>query len=248
MLKINIYILIAGCLLIVSQAAFVHNASARENFDLIWEAKTYTPSFYEGKPLATQGSEIDINVISLNNELQKKTYIYNWYIATEYQGYRFQKEKSGLGKQNFSFKTKIRAGNKDIINLEIIDSDNENMVYTASLEIPISNPEIKIYKNDDAKNNLYTKQNKITVSLNYNEEIIYYFKALPFFFLVEKQSQLDYAWEMDQKFIQNSQFLEINIQNNQKQKILFNKVIFVKASRSIAPMQSAENSFNLVFD
>jgi len=231
--------------LLLSQILNIYQVKAEIDIDLIWEAKTYTSPLYDGKPLAVPNSQINIILIPLNNELTKKTYIYNWYINSNPQGYRLQTDQSGPGKQSFSFLTKVTNRNTERIDLEILDPNSEDLIYTKSINIPIIKPEIKIYNSDNQKNLINLKNSSIKTTLNYNETKNYYFNALPFFFSVNNLNQINYQWFIDSQPIETSRFMTLTItKHNQTSKIL--KTITLKAYREVFPFQSAESSFNFL--
>ncbi len=239
-----ICILTILCLVIFSQMIFSHQVLAQEDFDLIWEAKTYTPPLYSGKPLATQGSEITVTVVPLSDDLKQKGYIYNWSLATEPQGSRFQREKSGPNKLSFTFVTKSRYLTTEVVDLEVLDS-NQNFVFSRSLEIPIRQVEAKIYQSDEQKNMFYLRASSLQAALNFNEEKSYYFLIIPFFFNIESRKELDYAWNIDNQLVEQSNFLDLKVLKEKKN---FNiiKTISAQILNLTKRYENAESNFLLV--
>src|SRR4030042_2316781 len=86
------------------------------DFDLIWSVDTYAPYNYEGRNLPSRGSEIKIeaivNILSGNPYSLK----YSWFLEGV-----FQKNKSGYGKDTFSFSAVQRANSFHTVRLLIFN-------------------------------------------------------------------------------------------------------------------------------
>ncbi|MCK5021855.1 MAG: hypothetical protein KAR54_01230 [Candidatus Pacebacteria bacterium] len=210
------------------------------DIDLIWEAETYTPTFYKGKALNTHESVIKIvalpNFIDASkNKIDPKNLIYKWKKDLSVQG-----EKSGYAKNTLSFigPSLLR---ENIITVEIESMDGK-IKGRKLIIIEAQEPEIIFYENDPLlgiKNNLSIENN---FNLKSGELKLI---AQPFFFSLTSGNNIQYEWIMNG-----------NIINNNTNKIILKKPEEIKGLSTLSLriqditkiFQFAENDLNINFN
>lgn len=168
--------------------------------DLIWEANTYTPPFYKGKALDTQGSLIKIvaiqQMIDKNNiKIPSKNLMYKWIVKDEVNA-----ESSGYGKNVYTFQSEIIDVRETVgLNIKSIDQ-----TLSAEKELTLIGTDTKpvIYKNDPLLGILFNNGlNKKTSRLD-NAEIG--LSIYPFFFSTKKrESNIKYSWKINGAVVGN---------------------------------------------
>ncbi len=111
---------------------------------VLWEGKTYTPAFFEGRALYTPGSEVTFSVLPLVTDTSKHFYnkndlIYVWRIKGNSNPL-----VSGKGKHTVTLINKNEFEPFEIY-LEIKDPQGTIRV-TKKLTVPISQPEVQLYE------------------------------------------------------------------------------------------------------
>lgn len=168
-----IFILIAGCWLFVSKLA--QSQISQIDITLTWSTDTYTPLGYQGKALPVRGSDIEVVANIDDSRIDSENLTYNWFI-NDY----FKRESSGLNKQVLIFNTAITTNDKNIIRLEIKNTNNTFLGITY-LSIKTHQPEIAIITN------------KYEIKSNQEAQFI----AKPYFFNISNINELDYKWGSD---------------------------------------------------
>lgn len=162
---------------------------AQNGFDLTltWSSNAYVPPQYLGKILPTQGSRI--TVAALTNQ-PAEALKFKWQLDNTWQNFA-----SGLGRETFSFTAGQAPGFSHRVNLELSypGVDGDKILAETSIEIPVVNPEVRVYKIEPAKiwpnltNSLQTQVNLLAGTYTR-------FIALPYFFNIQKPQDLIYRW------------------------------------------------------
>ncbi len=172
-----ITILIIGCWFFIT--GLVQSQTSQIDITLTWSTDTYTPLGYQGKALPVRGSDIEVVANIDDSRIDSENLIYNWFI-NDY----FQEESSGLNKQVLKFNTEVTINNKNVIRLEIKNTNNI-FLGIAYLSIETSEPEIVLY----VKN----LPNKYEIKSNQEAQFV----TKPYFFNINNTNELNYKWKFD---------------------------------------------------
>ena len=133
-------------------------------FLISWKANTYVPADYQGKALATRGSQIEVAFELIDNgriaDVSSKEI--RWFV-------NFNLADKGVGKQNFVFNHDPYSGRDAVIKIEVIDYSDQRLKKTFT--IPIAPTEV-IIDTVDQRN----------------------FTAKPYFFNVDGLVAIDFDW------------------------------------------------------
>lgn len=165
--------------------------------DLVWEADTYTPPFYKGKPLIS--SDNTLSIIALpqltidgRSFLNPKNLVYTWSRDRRILG-----SESGFGKQ-----TLVIDGpsifQDTIISVEVSSLDTSLRAHK-TISITPQDPEILFYEKHPLRGILYNKALVGTFTL-YSDEFV--LRAEPYFMSnKDSKNNLEYNWTLDGKKI-----------------------------------------------
>lgn len=162
--------------------------------DLIYEAQTFTPPFYEGKAYFSRQSSVKISAMpqALNKNgqfIDPKNIIYKWYV----DGSVIQ-DQSGYGKQSFLYTGKLLSKSVKIgVDISTIE---EGSVANSSIFINPVTPEVLIYEKSPTLGTLYNKIVSDNFSINKPE---IEFEASPFSFKKDSVLNLStiYEWSLN---------------------------------------------------
>lgn len=166
---------------------------------LFWEADTYTPPFYRGKPLLSPQAKVKVVATPDNtgaqNALGAGNLVYIWE-----KGGTTMSDASGYGKNFFSF-----TGPKpyDETNVKVhVSSVDDTMKSEARVYLSLSNPFILFYDNNPLLGVLYNRPFSTTLALTKKEFSI---RAEPYFFSNERGEvqTLQYNWSVNGAQVQN---------------------------------------------
>jgi len=169
-----------------------------EYLDLYWSADTYTPFGYQGRALPTIGSLIEVEAdIKVSNgkayDLQ-----YSWFLDNV-----FQESKSGYGRDDFNFRIRRNKGRFHTVLVKIFNKSRSFYV-ERSINIPITNPEVIVYKKDKGITIPPYISSSKTFNIISDKEMV--FLALPYFFNIDSLTDLEFKWELGKKSIKESSF------------------------------------------
>lgn len=176
--------------------------------NLLWEANTYTPPFYKGKPLMSPQADVRVIAIpdSSINTLTAGNYVYNWkkdgYVLADFSGY---------GKNTFNF---IGPKPYALLNVGVeVSGFNGVAKSETSLNIPQTTPFVLFYENNPLMGILYNKALGSNVVITRKEFSV---SAEPYFFSPERSENIyeGYEWSLNNRGIENSSHL-ITLRNNQ---------------------------------
>jgi len=156
--------------------------------DLLWEAQTLTPVWYQGKALATPGSKIRISAFPRFFNASPENLVYQWK-----KNYQPLVSSSGLGKRTLEFTLAMDDPYaRDKIEVEV---SNLTKTVSAQKSIQIEARDFKLlfYENNPlegirfqtALSNLFLKQENIEL------------KAESYFFAAEDKNELSFEWTIN---------------------------------------------------
>ena len=162
------------------------------DIDLVWQADTFTPPFYQGKARAVKGSAIKIIATPYIVNQQKQVLKPEQLVFTWLKDGAVISSSSGLGKNVLSIKTSP-ADNQLKIKVLASDPTSKNSA-SKQLIINLSQPELGIFENKPLEGVNYGEQIGANFDL-YGQEIS--FKAVPFFWPNDQLNNLGYAWQVN---------------------------------------------------
>jgi len=161
--------------------------------DLLWEAQTYTPPFYRGKALPTEGSSVKIVAMPNTKDVSVK-YIYTWGVddifpLTDHSGYnRTSFVMNGL-ETGYSRKVKVSIASFD-------GSKNaEKQIKVSSVD-----PKPILYKNNLSAG-LFGRQAVYGAQRMVDDRLL--LRVEPYFFSNTdfQDNKLEYIWLINQQYI-----------------------------------------------
>jgi hypothetical protein len=161
--------------------------------DLVWEAESYTPPFYKGKPLLTQYSEVRIVALPrLNNDtFASKDLIYTWSKDGRVLG-----SLSGYGKNTLRLDGITTA---QTVRIAVSVSDRNNTM-TAEDELVLNpgRPKLVTYAYSPAHGTLYNMALTANQKMETKEVS---FVAVPYFYTYQGGVLpfIEYSWTMNNK-------------------------------------------------
>lgn len=167
---------------------------------LFWEADTYTPPFYRGKPLLTPQARVKLvatpDSTGSQNALDAGKLVYVWEEMS-----KTSPEASGYGKNTF-----IMKGPKpyDETNVKVrVSSVDDTMNSESRVFLTLSDPFILFYDKNPLLGVLYNKPFTSALNLTKKE---FSLSAEPYFFSNERGDEptLDYTWSVNGGKVQNS--------------------------------------------
>jgi len=234
---ITTIITIITLLPLVGLAQFDFNLDIQPNitlvdFYLIWSADTYTPYEYQGRALPSPGSKITVEAIvaAVGDTTNLK---YSWFIENI-----FQSSKSGYGRTSFSFYATQRPNGYQTIKVQVFNEDR-SIFDEISIEIPIVQPEVVIHpcQNNSILSDEAAKTSNISSGKNF------FFAAKPYFFSINKLTDLTFEWrfavqEPTISSAYNANVLSLAIQGKNDEKIIENN-LWLNVINKNNPLQKA---------
>ncbi|PCI28839.1 hypothetical protein COB52_03140 [Candidatus Kaiserbacteria bacterium] len=159
---------------------------------LLWETQTYTPPFYKGASLYSDGGTIYAEVYVSNSSYSKESMSYKWIKDGVVLG-----SLSGVGKSSL-----ITSGPRflgDYI-LEVKVSDPEGIEFTSSaLLIETKDPKIVFYETDPLLGSLFHRSIKSNGDFPNSSQI----QAIPYFLSTQSihSELLSYSWNLNGKSV-----------------------------------------------
>jgi len=196
------------------------------NVELIWSTDTYTPYEYKGRKLASPGSKITIEALVNTSNGSSADLKYSWFYENI-----FQKNKSGYGKDSFYFYANQLPKGAHTIRVQIFN-DNRNIFEEKEIKIPIVDTE------------LFITSSIISPGREFS------FKAKPYFFSINKLTDLEFEWRLPgQEPIISSDYsasvlnLDISEKDNQE---VFENNLWLGISNKNGSKQKAFKTINFV--
>ncbi len=170
-----------------------------QSLTLYWSADSYVPFGYKGRALPTNGSTVTVSAdlkITGENPANLK---YSWFV----DGF-FQEAKSGYDQNSFQFKVQKTANSQHTVLLKVFN-ESRSFLEEKSIDIPITSPEIVIYKKQNPKINIsYSASSEIFQVAAEKESS---FIALPYFFNIDDMADLEFTWTFANKAIKEASLL-----------------------------------------
>lgn len=161
-------------------------ANAATDFIVDWQTKTYVPAWYEGKAFPTYQSFLAIGFELVENgkvvDLSKTAV--RWYV----NGKLLKNETSGLGIRQVTVFNKKYGG--DVASIKIAIPDYKGQALSKSFDIPVKKAEVVI---DVPYANKKVLRGENTLF------------AWPFYFNVQKASDLRLQWKVDGNTLETSE-------------------------------------------
>ncbi len=202
--------------------------------DILWEALTYTPSWYKGKALPSSESLIKITAVPhFPSSISPSKLIYNWNID-----FKNKPDISGVGKRSFTLRS-ADVFNKNKINVTVSNYD-KSITAEKNISITIGQPKIIFYEENPLEG---TRSNQAMQKDFQMASDTINIRAEPFFFSTTNLKNLLYEWTMNNQKIATEEFPNILslIRGEQSGR----SAIGLKISNPINIMQFAENSLNI---
>lgn len=164
-----------------------------QDIDIIWEADSYTPAFYKGRPL--YGHEGVVTLVAMPNLVNKKgvklnpsTLIYKWIVDDRVLG-----SKSGYGKNVLEYTGSI-LGRDNLIEVEVTAPDGTSGRGITLLSI--QDPRTILYENNPLYGVLSNKAVMDGYTLKDKDIRV---EAFPYFHSAASKSasNLNYAWYLN---------------------------------------------------
>lgn len=177
---------------------------------MLWEADTYTPPFYKGKPLISPESRVRVIAVpdteGGKNYLSAGNLVYTWE-----KNMSTITDSSGYGKNTFSFTAPDPYENAKV---SVIVSSLDGSLGTKKVfETPLVNPFVLFYENHPLLGTWYNTTLGTNLSLSKKEFSI---AAAPYFFSNDssEQSSFTYKWSLNNRVVQNPG-ITITLRNDQ---------------------------------
>ncbi|MBU0723220.1 hypothetical protein KKH46_03375 [Patescibacteria group bacterium] len=177
------------------------------SIDLLWEAQTYTPPFYRGKALPTEGSPIKVVAIP-NTKDQKTKYTYSWGVNKLFP----LVDSSGYNRTSFILSgAKEKYSQKVVVSVSSFDGskNTKKIIKITSVE-----PAVVLYEKSikNILNSPFLGQ-ALSGAKEVNSKGLV-IRAEPYFFSKTdlENNKLEYIWKINQSSIKNlkKQQREIN--------------------------------------
>ncbi|HAO64782.1 TPA: hypothetical protein DCQ44_02240, partial [Candidatus Taylorbacteria bacterium] len=208
--------------------------------DLLWQASSYVPPFYQGKALYPhQGVIIFTAVPSVSASKSivssANSYVYTWKKDGDTLG-----DYSGFGKNTFALQGTI-ISRPFTIEVSISSTDGVSLG-AASVTINPRSPQIAFYENNPLLGVLYNK-NISSFTMQGKELSV---TAVPFFFNTQPAGNLQFAWTMNNSPIASqSDPSALTVRNTTDAK--GSATVGVQISNVIKTLQFAGRSMSVTF-
>lgn len=158
--------------------------------DLLWQAQTLIPVWYQGKALPTMGSKIRISAFPRFFNTASENLVYQWK-----KNYQPQVSSSGLGKRTFELALPL----DDPYSREKIEVEVSNLAKTISakksIQVEAGGFQLLFYENNPLEG---VRFQKALSNLTLREDSIE-IKAEPYFFSSEDKNNLSFEWTINQE-------------------------------------------------
>lgn len=167
------------------------------DIDILWQANTYAPYFYKGKPFASPQSRITAAAIPYfiyqGKKIAGENLLFKWYLNGDFK-------IKGWGKDSFVFKTGLFSEEEYEVRVEI-SSQSEILIQEQTLNITVQNPRIIFYEYSPFEG---IKFQKAVSEFKTSAGDYVQFIAEPYFTPNDKIEGLSYEWKMNGQKIANS--------------------------------------------
>ena len=213
------------------------------NVHILWEAKTYTPSFYPGKALFTPQSKITVVAIpeftGQNSSTAPNALIYEWTLNDFVLN-----DQSGYGKQSVSFDGNY-WGRDERLKVNISSKD-ESFSTEKTITIHPENPKVLIYENNPLLGVLTNHAITSDFTLNSKSPEVSFFAA-PYFFRSNLLSNgtTGYEWTMNGAPISENNGNTVTFRNDSNLKGA--SIVGLDVSQNGSTYQTISANFSIIF-
>ncbi len=159
--------------------------------DVVWEAESYVPPFYEGKALHPKQGILKLvampEFVKDGKRISPQNLIYEWS-----NGINVYQDQSGYGKNVVTLNGSL-LGREENIKVLVTDPVN-NLVAQGLVDITPVDPEIVFYQNDPYYGNIFDEGLVGSFNLKNDEVQIL---AAPYYFTKEESGLLQYTWQLN---------------------------------------------------
>lgn len=164
---------------------------APASIDLVWEADSYVPPFYQGKALHPRQGKVKVvaipDFVLDGKRIKAEKLIYEWS-----DGLQVYQSQSGYGRNVLFLNGSILGSSEEV---EVLVRDPEsNLVAQAFLSIPTTDPEIVFYQNDSYYGFIFDQALRGQTELTSQEIEVF---VSPLFITKELGSALQYNWRLN---------------------------------------------------
>ena len=146
---------------------------------LVWQTNSFSPLDYEGRTMPSVGSRIVVTAIPEIRNEDPENLIYTWYVNSESQ------VRGVLGEQTFSF---LVTKNVTFIPVMVeVSNLSQSVTVRKGISVPIVKPSLALYQKQNQK--LSAERAAFVLS---GGQIDFY--AQPFYFHINKATDLIYKW------------------------------------------------------
>lgn len=208
--------------------------------DLVWEADSYVPPFYEGKALHPRQGLLKIvampEFVKDGKRIPPESLTYNWSNNDQ-----VLQDGSGYGKNVLILNGSI-LGRPESINVLVTDPVN-NLVAQKILDIAPVDPQIVFYQNDPYYGYIFDSAITNTFNLKSDEVQIL---AAPYYFTNEISGYLQYQWQLNGQTLPDLSGSRTAIFKKPEGKT-GQSVISLQMTNANRVLQQADNSLTMSF-
>ncbi len=208
--------------------------------DLLWEADTYTPPFFKGKPLFTRQSTVYVYanpvILDSGTEIPKEKLLYRWS-----NNGKAMDSVSGYGRYYVQINSGI-LGREMQIEVEVEDPKTGQVAYN-TINISPAEPLVYIYEKDPL---LGVKLQKAIDSIKIEDSNEKELQVIPYFFSIKNPLEVDFIWSINGRGVDDG----INTETRVFRKIenVFGKAnVNVSVSNNSRIMQGGQSSVIIDF-
>jgi hypothetical protein len=209
--------------------------------DLISEAQTFTPPFYDGSAYFAKQALVKVSAVPQvldknGNYINPKNVIYKWYVDGD-----VEQDASGYGKQTFLYQSPLLRKNVDI-GVEISTVEDGSVANDNIFISPID-PEVLFYEKSPTLGTLYNKIVSGSFSIDYPEVE---FEVVPFTFNKNAifNNSTVYNWTLNGSKISSPNQNSIVFRNDKNEQ---GQASIGASVSNDTILQKTNNSFNLIF-
>lgn len=191
--------------------------------------QTWTPAFYTGRALPTNGSETTVTALVFNNGIQSNVpYQYIWKLNGK-------RQDTNPGSNTFTFSS--RFDTKTVISVSVVTQ--QGTIAEKTITVPMVEPELYFYDVNPLRGISHLAVGQTYALLG--EEAT--FQATPYY--VDFQNgNLVHQWQINRQEITTENPLQLTIQKNQDSGT--SRILF-KSYNTMQPLQAVEGGFEVQF-
>jgi len=210
--------------------------------DVVWEANSYVPPFYQGKALHPRQGSLKLvampEFVKGGKRIAPENLIYQWS-----NGINVYQDQSGYGKNIVTVDGSL-LGKEEEIEVLVTDPVN-NLAAQGSVNITPVDPEIVFYENDPYYGYIFDSALIGTFSLKTDEVQIL---AAPYYFTEEMDGSLGYDWQLNGTSIPSLSDSRTAIFRKPEDKTTGSSNILLRVQNSNRILQQADNSLIMDFN